>query len=239
MNPTLIHGDCFEQRYDYTDVVVIDPPFELYSRDWIRTLESILPAAWHFVVFSKFPHTAKVQTYFERMYLVAEFIWHYTDMTSYRAKYMPLIHHETISIFSADPERILLDRIRRPHNVTKAPKFTTRKTRGKEGKPLHWEQDDRGAWPSSVIPVQRSLPGELINMKPPTGTKPGELFEQLLPAFPGHILDPFMGSGSVGVYAGKNKIPYTGVEIDKRHFGVAEPRVKFAFAQQDLFDAAS
>ena len=90
-----------------------------------------------------------------------------------------------------------------------------------------------------MISVQRSLKGELLNSAVPTGAKPVELFEKLLPAFPGAILDPFMGSGSVGVYAGKNKIPYAGYEINNDYFEGAKRRVEAAFAQLDLFDAAS
>jgi site-specific DNA-methyltransferase (adenine-specific) len=239
VKPHLIKGDCFEYRHDHTDVVVVDPPFEQYCPAWIEQLESVLPPAFHFIVFSKFPYTGMVQENFQRLPLVAEYIWHYTDMCTYRAKHMPLIHHETISIFSADTSRIFLDRIRRPHEITKPSKFTTRKSRGKEGKPLHWEQDERGGWPSSVISVQRSLKGDMLNSPVPTGAKPVELFEKLLPAFPGHIFDPFMGSGSVGVYAGKNKIPYTGYEINDVYFETARDRIDAAFAQQDLFDAAS
>lgn len=235
INCRLIRGDCFEIVLDDTDVVVIDPPFELYSPEFIGKLEDCLPDADHYIVFSKFPHTATVQTFFTKLPMVAEFVWHYTDMTSFRAKHMPLIHHETVTIFSRRTELIEMDAIRRPHNVIKPAKFTTRKTRGKEGKPLHWEQDDRGAWPSSVIHQQRSLNGELINESPPTGAKPVDLLMKLLPAYPGRVLDPFMGSGSVGVACGRLKRQYTGVEIDEDYFRIAEPRVMHAFSQGDLF----
>jgi DNA modification methylase len=211
----------------------------LYSPNWITFLQQAMPEAYHYIIFSKFPYTGIVQTEFRMAPLVAEYVWHYTDMCTYRAKHMPLIHHETISIFSNATDLIDLDKIRRPHEITKPPKFTTYKSRGKEGKPLHWEQDERGGWPSSVIAVQRSLKGDLLKSTVPTGAKPVELFEKLLPAFPGAILDPFMGSGSVGVYAGKNKIPYTGYEINDVYFDDAKKRVEAAFAQMDLFDAAS
>ena len=226
--------DCL-QECEQPGVVVLDPPFEFYDPEWIMNLEAALPEVDHMIIFSKFPYTGLVQTQFKKLPLVAEFIWHYTDMCCYRAQHMPLIHHETISIFSRRKSDIDMDAIRTPHAVLKRPKFTTRKSRGKEGKPLHWEPDDKGAWPSSVIAVQRSLDGELLGEAVPTGVKPVELLQRLLPAFPGRILDPFMGSGSVGVAAMKLGRDYEGIEIDVDRFNVAATRITHARAQGDLF----
>jgi len=233
----LVRGDAFGclEESERPGVIVLDPPFELYSPDWIMNLEAALPECDHMIVFSKFPYTGLVQTEFKKLPLVAEFIWHYTDMCTFRAQHMPLIHHETISIFSRDKGDIDMGAIRRPHAVTKPPKFTTRKSRGKEGKPLHWQQDDRGGWPSSVIHKQRSLDGELLGESTPIGVKPVDLIMQFLPAFPGGVLDPFMGSGSIGVAAMKMGRFYEGIELDVDNYNLAVERIRNARAQGDLF----
>lgn len=234
----LVNDDSFGclQNCEQPGVIVLDPPFELYDPYWIMNLEAALPECDHMIVFSKFPYTGMVQTEFKKLPLVSEFIWHYTDMCTYRAKHMPLIHHETISIFSRKRSDIDMDKIRRPHVITKPPKFTTRKSRGKQGKPLHWEQDDSGGWPSSVISVQRSLDGELLGESIPVGVKPVELLMRLLPAFPGSILDPFMGSGTFGVAAMKLGRSYEGIEIDVDNYNLAATRIKNAYSQGDLFE---
>ena len=40
------------------------------------------------------------------------------------------------------------------------------------------------------------------------------------------ILDPFMGSGSVGVSAVKNNRNFVGIELDENYFNIATSRIK-------------
>lgn len=51
----------------------------------------------------------------------------------------------------------------------------------------------------------------------------------------GHILDPFMGSGTTGVAAVKLGRRFTGVEIEPKYFDIACRRIADATKQQDLF----
>ena len=39
------------------------------------------------------------------------------------------------------------------------------------------------------------------------------------------VLDPFMGSGSTGVAAKRNKRDFTGIEIDESYFQIATRRI--------------
>ena len=40
------------------------------------------------------------------------------------------------------------------------------------------------------------------------------------------VLDPFMGAGTTGVIAVRNKMKFTGIELDKKTFKIAEDRIK-------------
>lgn len=62
--------------------------------------------------------------------------------------------------------------------------------------------------------------------------KPVALIETLLPLFGNNILDPFMGSGTVGVACEKRGIHYTGIEIDPDMFEVACQRIHNAHCEQ-------
>jgi len=58
--------------------------------------------------------------------------------------------------------------------------------------------------------------------------KPSELIEQILldhTKIDDLIIDPFMGSGSVGVACKRLKRKFIGVEIDKKYFEIAEKRI--------------
>ncbi len=56
--------------------------------------------------------------------------------------------------------------------------------------------------------------------------KPEALMADLVAAADGHILDPFMGSGTTGIAALKQGKRFTGIEISGHYFGVAAERMK-------------
>ena len=66
--------------------------------------------------------------------------------------------------------------------------------------------------------------------------KPVALMEWVLSLInPKSVLDPFMGSGPVGVACAKMGIPYTGIEIDETYFKTSVERVTEASKQLRLF----
>ena len=241
----LYRGDALRilPTLDRVDLLFTDPPFELFkTREFIWSYDHACPEHWHNIVMSKFPYTGMVQREFaERPWpLVSEYIWHFTDMSSFRASYMPLIHHETISVFSGRKDAIDLDRIRQPHRRSLAaePQFKTAKSRGKQGKDLYWQQSEKGAWKSSVIICQRSLTGDMQDKDTtqPVGVKPVEMLMGLLPAYgDGVILDPFMGSGSAAIVAALTGRPYIGIEVDPDYFALAVRRLEDFHRNGDLF----
>ncbi len=59
--------------------------------------------------------------------------------------------------------------------------------------------------------------------------KPVDLIEHLIEKFTSEgdiILDPFMGSGTTGVAAIKNKRDFIGIELDAEYFKISEKRIK-------------
>lgn len=67
-----------------------------------------------------------------------------------------------------------------------------------------------------------SVPREKLHM----AAKPVRLMEQLLAIMDGPVLDPFMGSGTVGVACLTLGLPYIGIEVDPGHFAVACQRLE-------------
>lgn len=65
--------------------------------------------------------------------------------------------------------------------------------------------------------------------------KPCGLFEDMLQICPGTILDPFMGSGSLGVACARRGQRFVGVEIEPVHFETACRRIEEAYRQPRLF----
>lgn len=70
--------------------------------------------------------------------------------------------------------------------------------------------------------------------------KPVALMNWCLSYLPGgHVLDPYMGSGSTGVAALRRGQPFTGIEKDAAHFETACRRIEDAQRQGKLFGAAA
>jgi site-specific DNA-methyltransferase (adenine-specific) len=65
--------------------------------------------------------------------------------------------------------------------------------------------------------------------------KPTNLIADLLRVSGGLILDPFMGSGSVGVACADLQRKFIGIEIERKYFDLACERIDAAYAQGRLF----
>lgn len=58
--------------------------------------------------------------------------------------------------------------------------------------------------------------------------KPVELMKGLLRVMEGPILDPFMGSGTIGVACAGLGLEYVGIEVDQTYFEIACRRLEAA-----------
>ncbi|QFR32365.1 DNA methyltransferase [Ancylobacter sp. TS-1] len=56
--------------------------------------------------------------------------------------------------------------------------------------------------------------------------KPVELMEGLLGPVDGPVLDPFMGSGTIGVACARRGIDYVGIEVEPAYFEIASKRLR-------------
>lgn len=64
------------------------------------------------------------------------------------------------------------------------------------------------------------------NVKHHIAGKPVELMEGLLSVMAGPVLDPFMGSGTVGLACAARELPYIGIEVVDAYFEVALTRLQ-------------
>lgn len=65
--------------------------------------------------------------------------------------------------------------------------------------------------------------------------KPVALMAWCLEKVKGHVLDPFMGSGTTGVAAAKKGRAFTGIEIEPKYFDIACKRIQAALDAPDMF----
>ena len=87
----------------------------------------------------------------------------------------------------------------------------------------HQDKQMRNVW---VIPTTSKK--EKIFGKHPT-QKPIDLLDRIIRASTKEgdvVLDPFMGSGTTGVVAVKNKRQFIGIELEKEYFDLSEKRIK-------------
>ena len=65
--------------------------------------------------------------------------------------------------------------------------------------------------------------------------KPVEIMEWCVQKTKGHVLDPFMGSGTTGVACVNLGRKFTGIELEPDYFDIACKRIEDAYKQRDLF----
>jgi DNA modification methylase len=84
------------------------------------------------------------------------------------------------------------------------------------------------AWVSKDMPAKLFRKRVTAYIKYHPTTKPLELLDWCIKFFPEakNIFDPFMGSGSVLLSAQRMGLDYSGCEIDKEYFQIAEKRIQ-------------
>lgn len=210
------------------DLLIADPPFELWP-EFYEKVNKWGNQCEHVLAFSKQPHTARMQVALmdQGLQFICEYIWYYTDTQTFRAKYMPLLHHETISVFSRNKKGINMENIRESiRRPTEKRQYKTNLTRGKTGERIYWEPNPNGSWRSSVIPIQRTQSGILLKNPTPIGAKPTLLFDALIPAFGQKaVFDPFCGAGAAGVASLKCNRNYYGIDANADYLETAKQRI--------------
>lgn len=151
-------------------------------------------------------------------------VWEKSKATGYlNVKKMPLVAHEDIVVFYEkvpvyNPQMIN----GMPYNKGTAVRDTS--CYGKQTKAVEVKNTGGNRYPRSV---QYFGTAEREGKLHPT-QKPVALMDWLVKTYSNTgstVLDPFMGSGTTGVAALRNRRNFIGIEADKMYFGVANARL--------------
>ncbi len=167
-------------------------------------------------------------------------IWHYENGFS-RSTKEPATHYEPFIWFSMNKKKWTYncDEVRVPYKSAKRLKSQV-KYKGSDGTEKIWTPNPKGSmrgdiWDFPTLAGKRFEKEKTIH---PT-QKPESLITELIKAFcpmengiyKGRILDPFHGSGTLGVCCEKlnrkgNNIFWTGIEIEEKWCDIANERIK-------------
>ena len=167
-------------------------------------------------------------------------IWHYENGFS-RSKKEPATHYEPFLWFSNDKKKWTynVDEVRVPYKSTERLKNAITYTAA-DGTKKVWKPNPKGSMRGDVwdFPTLAGKRFENEKTEHPT-QKPESLITELIKAFcpiqdgkfKGNILDPFHGSGTLGVCCEKlnlhgNEIKWTGIELEEKWCKIAENRLK-------------
>jgi len=161
-------------------------------------------------------------------------VWEKSKATGYlNAKKMPLVAHEDIVVFyrkmpTYNPQ--MTDG--KPYNKGAAVRDT--ECYGKQTKVIEIKNTNGKRYPRSV---QYFRTAECEGKLHPT-QKPVALMAWLIKTYsnPGDVvLDPFMGSGSTGVAALRNRRDFIGIEAVEKYYRIADARLKEEVALPPVF----
>lgn len=168
-------------------------------------------------------------------------IWHYENGFSRTSK-APLTQYEPFLWFSKSKSKWIynVDDVRVPYKSTERLKNPVY-YKGKNGEKKVWQPNPNGAMRGDVwdFPTLAGKVYEKEKTSHPT-QKPEALITEIIKAycpknadgkFEGTILDPFHGSGTLGVCCEKlnrqgHKIKWVGIELEQRWCDIAEERLK-------------
>lgn len=167
-------------------------------------------------------------------------IWHYENGFS-RSKKEPATHYEPFLWCSNDEKKWTynVDEVRIPYKSAKRLKSPVKykDTRGNE---KIWVPNAKGSMRGDIWSFPTLAGKAFANEKTEHPTqKPEALITEIIKAFcpmqdgkyVGRILDPFLGSGTLGVCCEKlnliegNNISWTGIELEKKWCDIAQKRI--------------
>lgn len=244
MNASLHNEDFFEGiarlADESVDVIISDPPYGLgkdygndsdhltgsdyvdFSRRWLDAALPKLKASGTLYVFLSWQHSPEVFSLFKtRMTMINEIIWdrRVPSMGGSTRKFSSV--HDNIGVFAKSKDYYFdLDSVRIPYDAETKKARTRSIFVGKK-----WLE--MGYNPKDVWSVSRLHSQDPERANHPT-QKPLEIIERIvLASCPpgGHVLDPFMGSGTTAVAALTHGRRVTGFELNPEYFSEARRRV--------------
>jgi DNA modification methylase len=243
------------------DLVLTDPPYNLnkdfgndsdclslpdfisVSRKRIGLCKELLSDNGSIIWFGIHHYICFIQTimYEEGLFYRRLNIWYYENGFS-RSQKAPLTQYEPFLWFSKSPKNWTynVDDVRIPYKSTERLKNPVW-YKDSKGERKKWEPNPLGAMRGDVwaFPTLAGKAYEKERTSHPT-QKPESLITEIIKAFcpknkdgfyEGTILDPFHGSGTLGVCCEKlnrqgNKIKWIGIELEKKWCDIAEERLK-------------
>ncbi len=241
------------------DLILTDPPYNI-NKDFgndsdclsleqfigltekrIRNLKKLLTPNGSIIWFGIHNYICYVQVamYNAGLYYRRLNIWHYENGFS-RSKKEPATHYEPFLWFSNNDKKWIynVDEVRIPYKSTERLKSPI-KYKSADGSEKIWIPNEKGAMRSDIwdYPTLAGKRFEKERTEHPT-QKPESLITDLIKAFcpmndgkfEGSILDPFHGSGTLGVCCEKlnmlgNNISWTGIELEKKWCDIANERL--------------
>lgn len=241
------------------DLILTDPPYNvgknfgnksdnlpleqflegMYRR--IDKMKDLLTDNGSIIWFGIHDYLCYIQVY---MYQVGLFyrrvnIWHYENGFS-RSTREPATHYEPFLWFSKNNNSWVynVDEVRVPYKSTQRLKSPV-KYKDKDGNTKVWKPSDKGAMRGDIWDYP-TLAGKAFSEERTDhpSQKPESLITELIKAFcpmkngkyEGMILDPFHGSGTLGVCCEKlnrqgHRIKWTGIELEKKWCDIANNRL--------------
>lgn len=243
------------------DLILTDPPYNLYkdfgndsdklslkdfleiSQNRINMCRDLLKPNGSLIWFGIHHYIGFIQSimYEAGLHYRRMNIWYYENGFS-RSTSSPLTQYEPFLWFSKSPKKWTynVDDVRVPYKSTERLKNPVYYKNSK-GEKVKWEPNPLGAMRGDVW-AYPTLAGKLYKAEKtshPT-QKPEALITEIIKAYcpknsegfyEGVILDPFHGSGTLGVCCEKlnkkgNKISWIGIELEKKWCDIAENRLK-------------
>lgn len=251
MSVKVIVGDCLHLLLgitaDSVDCAIVDPPYGETSipwdkpvRGWADALSRVVKPSGSMWVFGSLRHFCEAYRIgeFSRWKLSHEIIWEKHNGTGLFNDRFRRVHELAAHFYRADSPW---------EGVFRTPQFTndaTARTVRKKGRPAQWigatgetvyRSEDGGPRLQRSVIYVRSEHGRAEH---PTQKPLGIIEPLLLYACPqgGHVLDPFAGSGGVGIIAKRHKMRCTLMEISPEYADLATRRIA---DDAPLFDEAS
>lgn len=258
-NSDVILSQLLERGEKY-DLILTDPPYNInkdfgnnsdclpieeficVTKERIKILKELLTENGSIIWFGIHNYICYVQVSMYELGLNYRRmnIWHYENGFS-RSKKEPATHYEPFLWFSKSPKKWTynVDEVRIPYRSIERLKSPVT-YKDKNGNKKVWEPNSKGSMRGDIwdFPTLAGKAFEKERTEHPT-QKPETLITELIKAFcpingeifEGKILDPFHGSGTLGVCCEKlniagHNIKWTGIELEQKWCEVASNRLK-------------
>lgn len=245
------------------DLVLTDPPYNInkdfgnksdclsiddfikITKTRVQKLKKLLTPTGSIIWFGIHDYICYVQVamYEAGLYYRRMNIWHYENGFS-RSKKAPATHYEPFLWFSNDPDKWTynVDEVRVPYKSTKRLKSPVT-YKAADGTKKVWKPNPKGSMRGDVWDFPTLAGKRFAKEKTEHPTqKPEKLITEIIKAFcpmedniyRGSILDPFHGSGTLGVCCEKlnsegHQIKWTGIEIEEKWCNIAEGRLNSVY----------